>query len=358
MTRRVAALCAFALTSHALPARAQRRCDDADREIQSALDLRRQSRDADALRALQDLWQRCPTPRLRAQIALAEEALRLWPDAWDHLREALLATTDPWITSRRPALEQVRDRIRTHLAALAPTADVPGAELYIAGRRIGALPLAEPHVVPACEIQFELRAEGRTARRSVTLGEGEIWRETVSLEDPPPPPPPPLPPPPPPPPPPPETDSVRRVEVITTPPVDTPPPSPARRYAGYGLIGVGAAASAFGVVQWVLSSVQQSEGDADPAWRRFYHANRASSVDQACALAESSTAADAAHVREACSTNTSHRVMAWAFGVGGLVLAGAGVALVVTAPSRSVRALRLNPSFGATFAGATLEASF
>ncbi len=356
MTRRAAALCAFAITSYALPAGAQARCDAADREIQGALDLRRQSRDADALRALQDLWQRCPTPRLRAQIALAEEALRLWPDAWDHLHEALLATTDPWITSRRPALEQVRDRIRPHLAALAPNTDVPGAELYIAGRRIGALPLAEPHVVPACEIQFELRAEGRTARRTVTLGEGDIWRETVSFDEPPPSPPPP-PPPPPPPLPPPVTERVRRVEVIATPPIDAPP-SPTRRYVGYALIGVGAAASAFGVVQWVLSSTQQSEADADPAWRRFYHSNRSSTVDQACALAESATGSDAARARDMCGVNASHRVMAWAFGVGGLVLAGAGVALAVTAPSRSARALRLHPAIGAAFAGATLEASF
>ena len=124
------------------------------------------------------------------------------------------------------------------------------------------------------------------------------------------------------------------------------------------MIGVGAAASAFGVVQWVLSSVQQSDGDADPAWRRFYHSNRASSVDQACSLAESATGSDATRVREMCGANASHRVMAWAFGVGGLVLAGAGVALVITAPSRAARALRLHPALGATFAGATLEASF
>lgn len=335
----------FALSTRARPAAAQPRaaaCRDADRTIDQALELRRRGRDEAALDALSALWTRCPSPRLRAQIGLAEEALHRWLDAHAHLREALAAADDPWIASRRAALDEVRLRAFNHLARVDPQPAAPGAELWTDGRRVGALPLPEALVVAAGEFQFELRRGVVVTPMRRTLREGEWWRDVVGT---------------------PAAPAVTTAPAPIAPPVARATPhGNARRTVGISLIAVGAAALVGAAVTWTLSFAQQSDADGDVAWQRYYHRAlqpMATSVDDACARAEGDASPDAAHARELCADNARLRTLTLAFGLGGAVLAGAGAVLWATAPASSEgpRA-RLAPMLSPRAQGAVLTVDF
>lgn len=118
------------------------------------------------------------------------------------------------------------------------------------------------------------------------------------------------------------------------------------RYVGLGVLGLGVVAGAVGVVQWVRSSGMQSDatngqGEEGAGWTRFDNAInqpnasgvRPLSVSDVCDRAASNTdaslAADAARAQSICSSNSTARTMAYVFGLGGVVIAGVGAALIV-----------------------------
>lgn len=125
--------------------------------------------------------------------------------------------------------------------------------------------------------------------------------------------------------------------VIERPP---PPRTPVLRYIGFGALGVGAALGIVGIVQAVVSSGQASSAtestplSAEPygAWSRFQaneNYNRMRSASEVCDLAQQRSGADAAQVRDLCSSNSSARSLALGLGIGGAVLAVAGAVLIV-----------------------------
>jgi hypothetical protein len=93
------------------------------------------------------------------------------------------------------------------------------------------------------------------------------------------------------------------------------------------------------------------------------------SVDQVCTAARADTAnADASGAASYCSSNSLFRTLSFGLGIGGVVLAGVGVALVMLGPSgsserqptatqRALRRVRVNPLLGPT-TGLHLEVSF
>ena len=153
-----------------------------DAEIERANRLRLRERTGEAVGVLEDLWRRCPEARVRVQLALAEQSAGRWYEAWMHLNEVLSEATDPWVMARAEVITRARDTAREHLAALSPTANVPGAELLLNGTLLGALPLAAPHVVTPGTVSLEVRASGHQPHRwSPTLQAGETLREAVAL---------------------------------------------------------------------------------------------------------------------------------------------------------------------------------
>lgn len=115
------------------------------------------------------------------------------------------------------------------------------------------------------------------------------------------------------------------------------------RWVGVGLLGAGVIAGGIGVWQWASSSGYGDDslngtGDYGGAWARYDNrinpamgGARALSVDDVCtrAASESATDADARGAASLCDSHGTAQTMAIAFGVGGLVLAGVGAALVV-----------------------------
>src|SRR5882757_9372354 len=82
--------------------------DDAEVFLKRGVALRRLHNDGAALQEFRHAFDIDPSPRAAAQMALAEQALKLWVEADRHLAEALQNRSDPWIKKNRPVLEQQR----------------------------------------------------------------------------------------------------------------------------------------------------------------------------------------------------------------------------------------------------------
>lgn len=321
-------------------------CASLDQEISAGVDLRERGLDQAGLDLFLALSRRCPSPRVTAQIGLAEASLERWFDAHTHLSEALRATSDPWVSARTAAIEEVLRDAQTHLVEVHPAVAPAGAVVVLDGRRVAALP---QWVMPG-EHSLLVTAPGhRMWRRTLAMRAGERFTTAITLESdaPPPLPPPPL-----------------RVD-------ERAAPSRVMRNVGIVLMATGVAAGAVGVVQWVRTSGQNADvanatwdspGELG-AWARYTSAvspTRALSIAEVCsrAAADASTNADAAGANELCASNSSAQAMALGFGIGGAVLTGVGVALVVLSPSARRTALRVTPWLGARAQGVQVDLSF
>lgn len=163
---------------------AQAQTIDPEAEHQRGIALRNEHRDAEALEVFRGLYERTGEVRALARMALAEGALSRWAEAEEHLQRAL-ASSDAWVAQNRASLDAALSTVRSHLGSLTVSANVPGAELSIAGQRVAATTSGRPlHVrVPAGTIELELRSPGYvTARRTVTVRPGvEVTAVDVEL---------------------------------------------------------------------------------------------------------------------------------------------------------------------------------
>lgn len=153
-----------------------------DAAIAQALALRAQGRDAEALVLLTAAWETSRSPRARAQMARAEQALGRWLDANAHMTEALGSTDDPWIAARVGLLEEERARIRERLGRIEVLGLPDGARVRIGDGEPRTTPLAEPLWCAAGDVVLQVEAEGffSTTRR-VVVDAGRTARETVAL---------------------------------------------------------------------------------------------------------------------------------------------------------------------------------
>src|SRR6185436_867581 len=131
MRRALAFSLTLALSLAALPARAQPA--EAAALLKQGVELRGQGKDAEALEVFRRAHAASPSPRAKAQIALAEQALGRWLDADRDLADALSSPTDPWIRQHAAALEQSRKEIGKHIGALSLEGGVPGAQVFLNG---------------------------------------------------------------------------------------------------------------------------------------------------------------------------------------------------------------------------------
>ncbi len=172
---------ALALT---FPRASSAQSDPADVRFEQGRVLRRERRDADALAHFEALYRDTHQPRALAQVALAEAALGRWAVAEAHLATAL-AQPDAWVTANRAAgvnLDQQAALIASHLGSVEVTCAAPGAEVWVDGRRVEALPLARPLRFEAGRVALEVRAPGfQPERRELALAAGQTAREALTL---------------------------------------------------------------------------------------------------------------------------------------------------------------------------------
>jgi hypothetical protein len=164
-----------ALVTLAPSARAQ----DAEALIAKGIELREQKKDEEALGLFKQAYAKTPTPRARAQIALAEQALGLWVAAESDLVAALGAEGDAWISKNRIALEGALATIRRHVGSL-EVRGVAEGDVYLDGVRLGSGP--GPYRVEAGKRTLEVRAKGfHSTTRAVEIPANGAARETVTL---------------------------------------------------------------------------------------------------------------------------------------------------------------------------------
>ena len=142
--------------------------------------LRLEHRKEEALAAYEQAFALAPTPAIRAQRALAEQALARWLKAEADL-DIALGSDDAWVERNRSALEGARSVVRAHLAWLRVKVDA-NAEPSIALDGEPLIPGAEARVV-AGESILEVKAPGYAAdaRRVVLAPRAHVTQE-VALE--------------------------------------------------------------------------------------------------------------------------------------------------------------------------------
>ena len=156
--------------------------DDFEAIVKHGVELRMQGRDREALaeferaRALQD------TPRVVAQIGLAEYALGSWLPASEHLDAALKRDRDPWIKKNHDALAKAVAAVAEHLGTVEIWGGPPGAEVVVNGKRAGALPSAPVVRVVAGACSLVVTAPGfEDLTRTIRVEPGRLVRENVQL---------------------------------------------------------------------------------------------------------------------------------------------------------------------------------
>lgn len=326
MGRPLGAVAACASLLAASPALAQPAASCPERavtqEIDRAIEERRRGREDAGFRRLQALWGRCPSPRTLAQLALAEHGLGRLRDAYVHLRDALVYEDDPWIATRQGPLRSVLAEITLRVPRVAPTCTVPGAELRVGGALVGALPLITPWPLPQGTVMLEVSAPGyRVDRRTITVPDGAVWRESIALTP----------------------EAPVAVAVLSPSPAVGAPAgrSLVRRAVGWGAVGLGAVFGAVGIWQAVAWSGQGddsrratvTQGNSLGSWARFQRdVNPTGSLSSStvCDLAASSSTADGQGAASLCQENAQHAGLAIGFGVAAVALATTGVVLLVT----------------------------
>lgn len=295
--------------------------DEVLRLVDRGVELRLSGNDEGALEVLRHAERLKPTPRGRAQLAFAEQALGLWREAEEHLQLASAVTTDPWIAKQRDPIAGALRTIAGHLGTLEVRGG-DGAELFVDGKSLGRLPGTKPWRVEVGTHRLEARADGYyPVTREIEITAGGRTRETLSLSP------------------------MQRTAgpagsngAGPVPPPDSAP-APARdgastwpRTLGFGMAGVGVAGVALGVTSVFVSNGHATDYNDNPACGR-------------------------ANEPSACTSNASdtrvwRNVAIASFVAGGALLAG-GIALVVITPrATSAVAVRANPW------GGSLEARF
>jgi len=156
--------------------------EDADALIKHGVELRKQGNDREALAEFERARALGETPRLTAQIGLAEFALGQWSSAEESLTKALESPSDPWIKLHRAALTDALKKVGAHLGSVEVWGEPAGAEVLVNGKRAGTLPSPPAVHVAAGTCSVLVRAEGyEDARRELSVPPRGRVREYFEL---------------------------------------------------------------------------------------------------------------------------------------------------------------------------------
>jgi hypothetical protein len=145
------------------------------------VELREKGKDEEALAVFKKAHAKTPSPRARAQVALAEQALGMWVAAESDLSVALASESDPWIAKNRAALDGALGVIRRHIGSL-EVRGADGADVLVDGAPVGVASAGTSFRVEAGRRTIEVRSKGHhPTTRSVEVPAGGVARETITL---------------------------------------------------------------------------------------------------------------------------------------------------------------------------------
>jgi hypothetical protein len=155
--------------------------DEAEALIAKGVELREKGRDDEALVLFKKAYAKTPSPRARAQVALAEQALGMWVAAETDLVAALASDSDAWIAKNRAPLDGALGVIRRHIGSL-EVRGADGAEVLVDGAPVGVASAGTSFRVEAGRRTLEVRSKGHyPTTRSVEVPAGGVARETITL---------------------------------------------------------------------------------------------------------------------------------------------------------------------------------
>jgi tetratricopeptide (TPR) repeat protein len=150
--------------------------------VKQGVDERRKGHDREALELFKRAHAIDGGVRSLAQIALAEQALGMWPEAETHLRQSLERADDPWIKKNLTALRKSAEVVASHVGSLEVWGTPAGAEVLVNGTPAGVFPLAQPLRVPSGTQSITVRAAGYVElARAVEVAAGGVTRERFEL---------------------------------------------------------------------------------------------------------------------------------------------------------------------------------
>ncbi len=166
----------------ALPTVAWAQGEDAEALIRRGVELRRSGQDEQALASFEAALRAQDSPRARAQIGFAQQALGRWVAAERSLLEASNAREDVWIRRHRTQIQASLQEIGRHLGSLAITSNAPRAEVVVDGFVLGTLPMSAPLRLPVGPATLTVRADDFVPMsRTVTIEAGVTSRESFEL---------------------------------------------------------------------------------------------------------------------------------------------------------------------------------
>lgn len=156
---------------------------DADTLVKEGVALRRAGDDLAAVRKFEQAHAIEQSPRTAAQLGLAEQALGRWGAADRHLRAALAAPSDAWMSKNRKSIEQALKTVEQRVGQLEIVGSPPGSEVRVDGELVGKLPLERAVAATAGSVAVEVRAPGYlTMVRSSQIATGGVTRESFNLQ--------------------------------------------------------------------------------------------------------------------------------------------------------------------------------
>jgi hypothetical protein len=165
-----------------LAARAGAEEPESETHIRQGVDLRRAGRNGEALVEFQKAFALDPSPRARAQIGLALQALGDWVGAERWLQEAIEAKDDEWIERYRPVLDGALATIGAHLGRLFVETNVADAEVAVNGATPQPASGAAIRVL-AGTVDVVVRAQGYAeARRRIEVAPDGEAHESFRLD--------------------------------------------------------------------------------------------------------------------------------------------------------------------------------
>jgi PEGA domain len=156
--------------------------EDADALVRKGIELRRAGDDQKALEVFRRAADIERTPRVLAQLGLAEQAVGQWVSAESDLKAALEAKKDRWIEKNRGALNDALHIVGDHLGSIEVWGSPDGAEVLVDGAMVGTLPASGLVRVPVGKVSLLVRHPGYAeATREVDVIKGGVNRESINL---------------------------------------------------------------------------------------------------------------------------------------------------------------------------------
>jgi hypothetical protein len=156
---------------------------DAEALIRGGLELRKASRDQEALSLFQQAVEAKRTPRGLAQLGLCEQALGLWPAAERHLEEAVKGEGDEaWKSRNAKTLRESLVFVKGKIGAVEVWGTPAGATVILDDTAAGTLPLRATLRVAEGRRTFRVEAPGYVPEtRTIDVRGGTATREHVAL---------------------------------------------------------------------------------------------------------------------------------------------------------------------------------